>query len=238
VLGGSSESNPVWTAVNGVGPSGWNANVNEVTTPKLPPPPRIAQKRSGLDSADAVRTSPSAQTTCASTTPAPPRAHRRTDSTCAAPSHSHRPESGLRRRCRIRPHQGRVPTPASRRPRRPRVRRPGRSRVAARDRPALLAWARDPAAGRPRSTTTRRSNGPCRARRAGAHGRARSSHPRSRPRCRCREGGRRTAPVHGVEDLSHLRRAGLSLPDNRSAHLSAQFLDRVKRRDLAHRWSS
>ena len=32
--------------------------------PKLPPPPRIAQKRSGFESADAVRTLPSALTTC------------------------------------------------------------------------------------------------------------------------------------------------------------------------------
>ena len=36
---------------------------NEVTTPKLPPPPRSAQKRSGCSSALAVTTSPSAVTT-------------------------------------------------------------------------------------------------------------------------------------------------------------------------------
>ena len=37
--------------------------VNDVTTPKLPPPPRRAQSRSESSSAEAVRTSPSAQTT-------------------------------------------------------------------------------------------------------------------------------------------------------------------------------
>ena len=30
------------------GPTGWSRNSNDVTTPKLPPPPRIAQNRSGL----------------------------------------------------------------------------------------------------------------------------------------------------------------------------------------------
>ena len=39
-----------------IGPTGWHWNVNEVTTPKLPPPPRMAQNRSGFESADAVRT--------------------------------------------------------------------------------------------------------------------------------------------------------------------------------------
>jgi hypothetical protein len=56
------------TAANATsGPSSCSRNVNDVTIPKLPPPPRIAQKRSGLESADAVRTPPSAQTTWAST---------------------------------------------------------------------------------------------------------------------------------------------------------------------------
>jgi hypothetical protein len=36
-----------------VGPTGCSANRNEVTTPKLPPPPRSAQNRSGCSSADA-----------------------------------------------------------------------------------------------------------------------------------------------------------------------------------------
>ena len=49
------------------GPSGCSSKVNEVTIPKLPPPPRSAQYRSGWELADAVRTSPSAQTTSAST---------------------------------------------------------------------------------------------------------------------------------------------------------------------------
>ena len=40
-------------------------NMNEVTTPKLPPPPRIAQKRSGFSSSFAVTTLPSASTTSA-----------------------------------------------------------------------------------------------------------------------------------------------------------------------------
>ena len=41
-------------------PSDCSANVNDVTTPKLPPPPRSAQNRSGWDPVDAVRTRPSA----------------------------------------------------------------------------------------------------------------------------------------------------------------------------------
>src|ERR1700722_12705946 len=45
--------------------AGWVPKVNEVTTPKLPPPPpRQAQKRSGLVLAGAVRTWPSAVTIC------------------------------------------------------------------------------------------------------------------------------------------------------------------------------
>src|SRR5258706_1941763 len=35
------------------GPTGWSANSNDVTTPKLPPPPRSAQKISGFSSFDA-----------------------------------------------------------------------------------------------------------------------------------------------------------------------------------------
>ena len=45
--------------------SGWARNVNSVTAPKLPPPPRIAQKRSGFSSALAVTCEPSASTICA-----------------------------------------------------------------------------------------------------------------------------------------------------------------------------
>ena len=40
-------------------------HVNSVTMPTLPPPPRIAQKRSGCSSALAVTMSPAAVTTCA-----------------------------------------------------------------------------------------------------------------------------------------------------------------------------
>ena len=42
-------------------------NENDVTTPKLPPPPRIAQKRSGSRSASVETTEPSARTTVAAT---------------------------------------------------------------------------------------------------------------------------------------------------------------------------
>ena len=46
-------------------PAGWVRNVNEVTTPKLPPPPpRQAQNRSELVLALAVRSWPSAVTIC------------------------------------------------------------------------------------------------------------------------------------------------------------------------------
>ena len=36
-----------------IGPTGWQRNSNSVTTPKLPPPPRSAQNRSGCSSAEA-----------------------------------------------------------------------------------------------------------------------------------------------------------------------------------------
>ena len=42
--------------------TGWRRNLNRVTTPKLPPPPRIAQNRSGSWSSSTTRTSPSAVT--------------------------------------------------------------------------------------------------------------------------------------------------------------------------------
>ena len=42
--------------------TGWARNSNSVTTPKFPPPPRIAQKSSGFSSALAVARSPSAST--------------------------------------------------------------------------------------------------------------------------------------------------------------------------------
>src|SRR5204862_6430928 len=46
-------------------PTGWARNVNSVTTPKLPPPPRSAQKSSAFSSALALTCSPSASTTSA-----------------------------------------------------------------------------------------------------------------------------------------------------------------------------
>ena len=45
------------------GPTGWRRNSNRVTTPKLPPPPRSAQKRSGCSVALAWTICPSAVTT-------------------------------------------------------------------------------------------------------------------------------------------------------------------------------
>ena len=50
-----------------VGPTSCSRYSKEVTTPKLPPPPRSAQKRSGFSSAEARRTRPSAVTTSAAT---------------------------------------------------------------------------------------------------------------------------------------------------------------------------
>ena len=47
-------------------PRGWSWYSNEVTTPKLPPPPRSAQNRSACDVALACRRRPSAATTSAS----------------------------------------------------------------------------------------------------------------------------------------------------------------------------
>ena len=48
-----------------VAPTGCVRNSNEVTTPKLPPPPRSAQNRSGCSSALACTCVPSASTTSA-----------------------------------------------------------------------------------------------------------------------------------------------------------------------------
>ena len=47
--------------------TGTQLNENEVTTPKFPPPPRIAQKSSGSRSASTCTTEPSARTTVAET---------------------------------------------------------------------------------------------------------------------------------------------------------------------------
>ena len=49
------------------GSSGWARNVNDVTTPKLPPPPRRPQNRSGFSVALARTCSPVARTTSAAT---------------------------------------------------------------------------------------------------------------------------------------------------------------------------
>ena len=46
--------------------SGWPPKRKDVTTPKLPPPPRIAQKRSGFSVAEARTIEPSARTISAS----------------------------------------------------------------------------------------------------------------------------------------------------------------------------
>ena len=48
-----------------IGPTGCSRYSNDVTIPKLPPPPRIAQKRSGFSSSLAVTISPCAVTTSA-----------------------------------------------------------------------------------------------------------------------------------------------------------------------------
>src|SRR6266536_1077725 len=45
-----------------VGPTGCSASSRDVATPKLPPPPRIAQNRSGFSDEDARKTEPSAVT--------------------------------------------------------------------------------------------------------------------------------------------------------------------------------
>src|SRR4029453_11152758 len=50
---------------NTCGPTRWSRYSNEVTIPKLPPPPRRPQKRSAFSSALAVTTSPSAVTSWA-----------------------------------------------------------------------------------------------------------------------------------------------------------------------------
>ena len=61
----SSDQNNMQNSI--IGPASWSPNSNSVTTPKFPPPPRIAQNRSGFSDAEATRTSPSAVTTRAET---------------------------------------------------------------------------------------------------------------------------------------------------------------------------
>ena len=46
-------------------PIAWQRKVKEVTTPKLPPPPRSAQNRSACELSLAVTNEPSARTTSA-----------------------------------------------------------------------------------------------------------------------------------------------------------------------------
>ncbi len=60
---GRNRNSPSWR----MGPTGWSWNSNSVTTPKLPPPPRMAQSRSGLSVSEACSTVPSAVTTSAPT---------------------------------------------------------------------------------------------------------------------------------------------------------------------------
>ena len=61
-----------WSSGQSIGPqitvsTGWSRNVSDVTTPKFPPPPRIAQKRSLFSLSFAVTKEPSARTTSAET---------------------------------------------------------------------------------------------------------------------------------------------------------------------------
>ena len=60
-----------WSSGQSVGPAwtiftGWSRNRKDVTTPKLPPPPRMAQKRSAFSFALARVVLPSANTISAS----------------------------------------------------------------------------------------------------------------------------------------------------------------------------
>ena len=58
-------------------PMSWQRNVNEVTMPKFPPPPRSAQNRSGWESSLAVTKVPSASTTSADSRLSTVRPNRR-----------------------------------------------------------------------------------------------------------------------------------------------------------------
>ena len=66
---------------------GWEENVNDVTTPKLPPPaPRSAQKRSGSFAASHVTMRPSASTTVADRSESHVRPNRRPTTPWPPPS--------------------------------------------------------------------------------------------------------------------------------------------------------
>ena len=58
-------------------PMSWQRNVNEVTTPKFPPPPRSAQNRSPCELSLAVTKLPSASTTSAASRLSTVRPNRR-----------------------------------------------------------------------------------------------------------------------------------------------------------------
>ena len=192
--------------------------------PKLPPPPRIAQNRSGFESAEAVRH-------------LAVRAHDlRLDQavasrarTCAAASRSPRPASGRRRRCRT-PRRPARPArrPGSRGRRRPTPRHPGRARAGARgrpgrrssrarsismppsidDRPAIECPPPRTATGRPRSRAklTRRHD----------VGRAAAAHDH-----------RGAALVHRVEGGPHVVIAGVTRREHATPNRGLQLVQRA-----------
>ena len=60
---GASSAGHATSPARMVGPSGCSSNVKSVTTPKLPPPPRRPQNRSGFSAWEARTMEPSAVTT-------------------------------------------------------------------------------------------------------------------------------------------------------------------------------
>ena len=199
-----------------IGPTGCSRYSNEVTMPKLPPPPRIAQKRSGFSSSLAVTISPSR------------RHHVRGEEVVDRGAVlSHQPADAAAEReardagVRDDPADRRQPVRAASRGRaRPRARRPRRARCAPPDRPGSPSSARGRSRARRRRARDRRRRGRRSAPPPADHARARSEprRRRRRRRCsgRCRRGGGRSRRSRSSGPRRSLRRRGRSPGRGRS----------------------
>ena len=145
------------------GRPGWSANSNDVTTPKLPPPPRSAQNRSGFSSVDARTMRESAVTTSAATQVVAGEPGLLGEPADAAAERESR-DAGVADEAA----GGRQPVlPASPRRHRPRWRRRRTPRAAPPDRRRRRSSRRDGSSARRRTPSFRRSCGRRRGLRSG-----------------------------------------------------------------------